>query len=305
MLKNKNKVVVTSRSFSRHPLLRQKLLSHYDFVTFNEEGRCLEGDELLAFLAGHDRAIIALEKINDQLLNKLPELKIISKFGVGLDSIDLEAVNKRNIRLSYTKGVNKRSVAELTLLFMLSLLRHTVSLNLKLRQGSWVPQKGNCLTGRSVGIVGCGLIGKDLISLLAPFNCEIFCYDLQQDVEFTNKIQFVSLEELLIKSDIVSIHLPLCEATKNILNADRLSRMKPGSILINTSRGGLVDELILKERLKTGLLAGAAFDVFAIEPPQDEELLSLPNFLATPHIGGSTEEAILAMGNAAIEGLEG
>ena len=155
-----------------------------------------------------------------------------------------------------------------------------------------------------MGIVGCGQVGKDLISLISPFECQIYYYDLQQNLDLQNKIQFLSLEDLLMHSDIVSLHLPLCDTTKNILNADRLALMKPDALLINTSRGGLVDEQALKERLKKGLLASAAFDVFAVEPPQDTELLNLPRFLGTPHIGGSTEEAILAMGYAAVEGLK-
>ncbi|EKD75031.1 MAG: hypothetical protein ACD_44C00251G0003 [uncultured bacterium] len=300
----KNRIAVTSRSFSRHPLLRQKLLSYHKSVTFNNEGKTLCGDELAAFLAGHEKAIIALEKIDEALLKKLPDLKVISKFGVGLDAIDREALKKRNIHLSYTPGVNKRSVSELTLLLILSLLRKLVVLNLKLTQGGWEQQKGNCLTGKCVGIVGCGQVGKDLISLISPFECQIYYYDLQQNLDLQNKIQFLSLEDLLMHSDIVSLHLPLCDTTKNILNADRLALMKPDALLINTSRGGLVDEQALKERLKKGLLASAAFDVFAVEPPQDTELLNLPRFLGTPHIGGSTEEAILAMGYAAVEGLK-
>src|SRR3989338_4865136 len=304
MLKNTSKVAVTSRSFSRHPFLRQELLSRYESVNFNEEGEQLFDDELAMFLAGHEKAIVALEKIDETLLKKLPELKIISKFGVGLDSIELSAIKKYKVHLSYTKGVNKRSVSELALLLILSLLRNAFSLNLKLKKGKWEQKKGNCLTGKKVGIIGCGQIGKDLISLLAPFGCQIAYYDLQKDLELHYKIQFLSLEDLLMISDIVSLHLPLCEFTKNILSEKHLAMMKPSAILINTSRGRLVDEHALKKRLKLGLLAGAAFDVFGVEPPCDEELLNLQNFLATPHIGGSTEEAILAMGQAAIQGLD-
>ncbi len=305
-MKDPTPVAVTSRSFSRHPVLRGELLSRYENVTFNEDGRQLAGDDLVAFLRGHSKAITALEVIDEFILSRLPELKVISKVGIGLDMIDLTALDRHGVRLSWAPGTNQRSVSELVIAFAITLIRHVVPCVLEVRSGIWRQPKGRTLSGQTVGIIGFGSVGKDLVRLLRPFGCRVLCYDILDSPEFNAEyeVMAVDLETLLRESDVVSVHLPLNNSTRNILNADRLSVMKESAILINTARGHLIDESTLKGMLKTGRLAGAAFDVFATEPSEDAELLALPNFLATPHIGGSTEEAILAMGRAAIAGLD-
>jgi phosphoglycerate dehydrogenase-like enzyme len=300
-----SRVAVCSRSFSNNEKLRTELLSRYSDVTFNDKGRQLEEDELVSFLRNHDKAITALEKISEKVLMQLPELMVISKYGVGLDMIDLNAMRKYNKRLGWTAGVNRRSVAELTLAFAISMLRNLPEANREVLSGTWRQKKGGTLSGRTVGIIGCGNIGKDLVLLLQPFNCKILVNDIVSYQDFYSKylIDDVSLEELLLRSDVVTLHVPLDNSTRNILSADRLSLIRAGSILINTARGGLVDEIALKPLLMERRIA-AAFDVFDNEPPLDKELLNLPNLFATPHIGGSSEEAILAMGMAAIYGLD-
>jgi len=305
-MKDPTPVAVTSRSFSRHPVLRAELLSRYEKVRFNEDGRQLSGDDLVAFLRGHPKVITALEVIDESVLSRLPELKVISKVGIGLDMIDLAALDRHGVRLRWASGTNQRSVSELVVAFAITLLRHVVPCVLEVRSGIWRQPKGRTLSGQTVGIIGFGNVGKDLVGLLRPFGCRVLCYDILESPEFNAEYQVtaVDLETLLCESDVVSVHLPLNDSTRNILSADRLSRMKASAILINTARGHLIDESALKLMLKTGRLAGAAFDVFATEPPEDAELLTLPNFLATPHVGGSTEEAILAMGRAAITGLD-
>jgi len=301
-----DRVAVCSRSFSRHPVLREELLSRYSNITFNETGRQLEGEELIAFLKGHNKAITALERIDDILLCALPELQVIGKYGVGIDMIDLEAMCRHGKRLGWTGGVNRRSASELTLAFAIVMLRHVVKGNQDILAGGWRQLMGGLLTGRTVGIIGCGHIGKDLVRLLQPFECPILVNDIRDYPEFYAEfdLQPVSKEELLSCADVVTMHVPLDDSTRNMLTEERLSLMKPSAILINAARGGLVDEAALKAALMKERLAAAAFDVFAQEPPQDRELLELPNFLATPHIGGSAEEAIIAMGRAAIDGLD-
>jgi len=305
-MKSKGRVAVCSRSFSKNSALKTELLARYEHVTFNETGRQLEGADLVAFLRGHDKAITALERIDEFVLASLPELKAIGKYGVGLDMIDMAAMRRHGIRLGWTGGVNRRSVAELTIAFAVSMLRHVPAANREVIGGTWRQHMGGLLSGRTVGIVGCGHVGKDLVGLLRPFGCKIVVNDILNYEEFyrAHDVEPVSLEALLRRSDIVTLHVPLDESTRNILSAERLALLKPSAILINTARGGLVDEAALKAALAQKRIAAAAFDVFAVEPPQDKELLSLPNFLATPHIGGSAEEAILAMGRSAIEGLE-
>lgn len=301
-----DKVAVCSRSFSANPILREELLARYQNVTFNDTGAKLEGDNLVSFLRGHDKAITALECIDDYVLSRLPELKVIGKYGVGLDMINLDAMRRHGKRLGWISGVNRRSVAELALAFAIVMLRHVPAANREVLSGTWRQHVGGLLSGRTVGIIGCGHIGKDLIRLLQPFDCQILVNDIRHYDNFYAEygIEAIGLQDLLARADVVTLHVPLDDSTRGILSANHLALMKPSAIFINVARGGLVDEAALKHALMAKRLAAAAFDVFADEPPQDEELLSLPNFLATPHIGGSAFEAILAMGRAAIDGLD-
>lgn len=300
------RVAVASRSFSRHPILRAEMLERYDLVTFNDEGLSLSGDALVDFLSGHDKAITALERLDETILGRLPKLKVIGKYGVGLDMIDLGAMSRLGKRLGWTGGVNRRSVAELTICAAISLLRHVPQGNALVRDGQWRQLMGRQLSERVVGIIGCGHVGKDLAQLLRAFGCTVLAHDIRNFPQFyaDHRIEAVGLDELLARADIVTLHLPLDTSTRGMMSAERLAAMRPGSILINMARGGLVDETALKHLLLNGHLAGAAFDVFAAEPPDDMDLLRLPNMLALPHIGGSAEEAVLAMGRAAIAGLD-
>jgi D-3-phosphoglycerate dehydrogenase len=213
---------------------------------------------------------------------------------------------RRGIALGWTGGVNRRSVAELVIAFAIALLRNIPLANRELIAGQWRQPIGRQLSERSVGIIGCGHVGKDLAKLLRAFGCRVLAHDIRDFPEFyaEHGITPVGLDDLLADADIVTLHVPLDATTENLLAADRLAQMKPDGLLINTARGGLVDETAVKKMLMNGLLGGAAFDVFACEPPEDPQLLALPNVLATPHIGGSSAEAILAMGRAAIRGLD-
>ena len=300
-----NSLAVTSRSFSKHPFLRQEILKLYPDAKFNDNNIALNGDTLVQFLQGYDKAITALEVIDYSILSRLPDLKIIGKYGVGLDMIDLYAMDKFNVKLGWTGGVNKRSVSELVISFSISLLHRAAFANSEVKNGKWYQVKGRQLSDCTFGIIGCGHIGKDLVRLLKPFNCNILVHDILDYNEFykKNNVTAVGLEELIKKSDVVSLHLPQDDSTKNILNRDRLHLLKKDAVIINLARGGLIDEVTLKNILYEGRIAGAALDVFAEEPPIDKEFALMNNVIVTPHIGGSTEEAIVAMGMAAINGL--
>ncbi len=296
-------VAVTSRSFSRNEVLRAETLARYERVKFNDEGLSLDGDSLVDFLAGHPLAITALEKIDDEVLERLPDLEAISKVGVGIDMIDLEAMERHGVRLAWSRGTNSRSVSELALSFMLALLRHLPSVTKLARRGEWRQVQGNTLTGRTVGIVGFGHVGRDLAGLLSAFSCRVLAYDVAALADLPAHVEQSSLESLLADSEIVTLHTVLSEDTRNLLDRERIDSMRSGALVINTSRGGLVDEEALYDALSSGHLAGAALDVFSSEPPGDHPLLGLDQVIVTPHIGGSTAEAVLAMGRAAIMGL--
>jgi phosphoglycerate dehydrogenase-like enzyme len=300
------KVAVCSRSFSTNTVLRAELLARYSQVNFNDVGLQLGRDSLVAFLRGHDKAITALETIDDYVLSRLPELQVIGKYGVGIDMIDLKAMRRYGKRLGWKGGVNRRSVSELVISFAVAMLRHIPAAQREVLSGTWRQHVGGLLSGRTVGIIGCGFIGKDLVKLLQPWGCTLLANDILDFPEFYARYRVtpVGLEELLQRSDVVTLHVPLDKSTRNMLSETRLEFMKQNAILINAARGGLVDESAIKAMLVTKRLAAAAFDVFSVEPPQDTELLNLPNFLVTPHIGGSAEEATMAMGRAAIDGLD-
>jgi len=300
------RIAVASRSFSRNAALRAELGAKYPNVTFSESPSVLAGDALVALLRGHDRAIVGLERMDEPVLSQLPELKVISKYGVGLDGLDLGAIAARGIRLGWTGGVNRRSVSELTVAFAIALLHRVPECDVAMRGGRWQTLVGRQLTGRTIGIVGCGFVGKDLVELLKPFGCRVLANDIRDYAAFyaAHGVEAVSLPVLLQAADIVSLHVPLDRTTSGMIGPAELAMMRPGAILINAARGGLVDEAALADALERGHLAGAAFDVFQMEPDANPRLLALPTFLGMPHIGGSTEEAQLAMGRAAIEGLE-
>ncbi len=287
-------------------MLRAELLEKYPDTTFNDDGVSLSGAALIDFVEGHECAVTALEKLDADFFTALPDLRVVSKYGVGHDMIDLKAMAEHGVKLGWTGGTNRRSVSELMISAAVSLLRHVPAAHREVMDGTWRQHMGRYLSECTVGIIGCGHIGKDLTPLLRAFGCSVLAHDILDFPEFyaAHQVEAVGLEDLLGRSDVVTLHLPFDESTDNILSAERLSLMRPDAILVNMARGGLVDETVVKQMLKDGRLAGAAFDVFRSEPPDDAELLRLPNFLATPHIGGSAEEAILAMGRAAIHGLD-
>tara|TARA_Y100000816_G_scaffold109199_1_gene76210 strand:+ start:4753 stop:5679 length:927 start_codon:yes stop_codon:yes gene_type:complete len=308
-MKNNKKdfIAVCSRSFSANPLLRKKILSKYKNVKFNDRGIKLEGSSLHSFVKGASKIIVGLEKIDKQLLASLPELKLISKYGVGIDNIDTHAMKKYNKKLINYEGVNKRSISELILLLILNSMRKIKLINSDITLGKWKQRVGSELSGKTVGIIGFGNIGQDLSVILRPFECKIIFYDISINHVKKNilrKVKRVSLNKLLTSADIITLNLPYNRYTKNIIDKNNIKLMKSNSILINTARGGLVDEKALFRVLKQKKIAAAAFDVFEKEPPQNSNLLKLDNFFATSHIGSITNEAIIRMGMAAIKGLQ-
>lgn len=296
------RIKVTSRSFSRHPILREELLAFFPNTVFNSDGPETGLPNILEFLSDTDGVILGREKLDRALLEQLDQLKIVAKYGVGLDNLDVNAAQELGITVGWTGGINKRSVSEQALGFMLGLSRNIFASSYKLKAGEWYKEGGAQLTGKYVGIIGCGHIGQDLIHLLQPFRCGILVNDIVEKklVADTYGAEEVSKEELIRESDIISLHVPLTEETHRLVNEKFLSQMKQTAFLINTSRGPVVEQAALKSALKNQIISGAALDVFEIEPPDDREFLALPNLIPTSHIGGNAEEAILAMGRSAI-----
>lgn len=301
-------VAVASRSFSRNPILRQELLARYPGSRFNDSGPVvLAGDGLVQFLTGHTRAITGLDVLDAAVFGALPALRVVSKYGVGLDMIDLDAARRHGVIVRWTPGVNRQSVAELAVCFMIALCRNVVPHARDLAALRWQPAGGRQISSSTIGIVGCGHVGQEVAHLVRAFGATVLAHDIRAYDEFYERsgVTPVPLDDLLERSDIVTLHVPLDASTRGLIDARALARMKTGAFLVNTARGGIVDEQALKQALIERRLGGAAFDVFDVEPPVDRELLQVPTFIGTPHIGAATREAVLAMGRAAIEGLEG
>jgi phosphoglycerate dehydrogenase-like enzyme len=297
------RIAVTSPSFAAHPTLRAELEKHFPNVTYNETGRT--PTDVAPLLAGADAAIVGRERIDGSVLDRAPTIRMIAKYGVGLDNVDEPALAERRVALGWTGGVNRRSVSELALGAMIGLLRHVVQSSTNLRAGTWRKEGGRELTGSVVGIVGLGNVGTDLARLLAPFGCTVLVNDIRDVSADCAAHGWIDApkDRIWAEADVVSLHVPLTPVTQHLVDAAVLDRMRSDAYLINTARGAVVDERALLAALRSGRLAGAALDVFAVEPPTDRALLDLPNVLATPHIGGASREAMLAMGRSAIHHL--
>jgi phosphoglycerate dehydrogenase-like enzyme len=300
------KIGVTNSLFSGHPVLRQALLDRYPDSTFRDIPQRPTEDEMIAQLADRDGAIIGMEPVTERVLAALPNLKVIGKMGIGCDTLDFDALRKHKILFGYKAGTNRLAVAELTLCYMIAALRWVMPLNVAMRAGERPRMRlGKGLTGRTVGIHGCGNVGKEVVRLLKPFNCEILVYDIENYAEFyrANGVTPVSFDELIERSEVLTLHVPKTAETIDLYDAKVLARLRPDCVLINTCRGGIVNEDALTERLASNKLAAACFDVFDVEPATVDTLLNLPTMLASPHIGASTDEARIVMGMAAIDGL--
>lgn len=295
-------VKATSPSFSAHPVLRAEFEGAFPAGVVNAQGIRMDEDALIAFLAEAEGAVIGLEPVTERVLDACPRLRGIAKYGVGLDNVDLEACAERGIRVGWTPGSNKRSVTELVLAYMLSLSRNVFASSAQLKGGVWNKQGGVQLSGRTVGIVGLGNVGQDLAPILRALGCTVLGNDIEDRSVWCAEqgVEAVDFDTLIARSDAVTLHVPLTELTRRMVNADVLKRMRPSAILVNTSRGEVVDQAALKRALMAGEIAGAGLDVYETEPPGDQEFLGLSNLICTPHIGGSAEEAILAMGRNAI-----
>lgn len=306
MLNAESRIAVCSRSFSKNETLRKELHSRFPNVKFNDDGLSLAGSSLVNFLSGCEGAIIALEEVSNSVLSELPDLRVIGKYGVGLNNIDLAACGRHGVEIGWRGGVNALAVAELTLSMMLSLVRLVPESQDLVKKGSWRQVIGRQLSGRVVGIVGLGNVGKKLVSLIRPFNVKLLAHDIALDLEFADDygVEAAGLDDLLERSDIVSLHVPLDVRTANIIGPRELEKLKSDAIIINTARGGILDEGAVWAALDQGRLGGVGLDVLAEEPPLTTNRFNDPRVIVTSHIGGSSTEAILAMGRSAIEGLE-
>lgn len=297
------KVAVTSKTFSQDEYLVSELKRYFPDVKLNEARGKLEGEALVDFLSDVDGMILGTESFDKDVIEKLPCLRFVSKYGVGINNIDFDAATRQLMQVTYQKGVNSDSVAELTMAFSLMLLRKIDNSVTSYRNQKWAKLPGRELAEVTVGIIGYGHVGKVVADKFSALVVGRLLVNDVLDFPVSPPQEFVPIDYLLTEADIITIHIDMENRNYHLFDEKMINRMKDGAILINTSRGGVVDENALINALNSGKLAGAALDVYEFEPDICEKLSKCPNLLTTCHIAGSSNRAIKNMGWASIEGL--
>jgi len=284
-----SKVLITTSSFSLGNFAQAKSLHDAGIsLEMNPHGRRLSEDEVAELVATDVIAILAgLEPLTDRVLSNAKSLRVIARCGTGLDSVDLLAASRLGIDVFNTPDAPTQAVAELAIAHMLNSLRHISTTDSNMRSGKWTPTMGSLLATKTVGLIGVGRIGSAVAKLAQAFGARVIGFD--PVVSSHNSVELLSLDEVLNQSDIVSLHVPINDQTHHIVNASAISRMKPGSIVVNVSRGGLIDESALHDALKSQHLSGAALDCFEDEP-YSGPLLQLPGVHVTAHMGSYARE---------------
>lgn len=301
------KILISTASFAEYDGKPLELLKQTGFeIVLNPYKRKLKPEEVIALANDCTGIIAGTEALGADVLEKLPKLKAISRCGAGMDNVDLDAAKKLGITVTGTPNAPTQAVAELALALMLDLLRRTTVMDRQVREGKWSKIMGSLLTGKTIGIIGLGRIGRQVVELLKPFGCRVIACEPQPDKKWVaaHDVELFSLDELLRQSDIVTLHIPYSKESHHLLNAEKLKLMKSSAMLINAARGGLVDEDALYDALKTGNIAGAALDVTEAEPykgPLTE--LKEHNIILTPHIGSYAREARIEMETEAVKNL--
>ena len=300
-------VLVSSRSFGQVSTIGTTILEGAGFEVHRvgPEDRPLNAAKLADIIqrTQPDALIAGAEPIPREVLNASEGLRVVQKHGVGVDNIDLDAATELGIAVANAPGTNTEAVADLAIGLMLALQRSIVDAAVSTRAGGWDRFIGHELGEVTVGVIGTGRIGKGVIRRLEGFGSRVLAYDVYQDegLRADPRVTYVPLERLLRESDIVTLHIPLLDETRDMISRTQLGWMKPSALLINIARGELVDEAALADALASGDIAGAGIDVFATEPPQASPLLKLKNVIATPHIGAYTVEAMDCMAKRCAE----
>jgi D-3-phosphoglycerate dehydrogenase len=293
-------VAITPRSFRQTPGEHlERLRTSSLEPRFPEQDRPLSEEEMVELVRGCAGLIVGVDPVTEPVLAAGP-LRVVVKYGSGLDNVDLEAAGRLDVTVRSTPGANARSVAELAIALLLALARNVAFHDRAVRSGSWSRRPGIEVAGRRLGIVGYGAVGRETARIAKGLSMEVVAADpLVADAD----VELVDLHTLLASSDAVSLHVPLDESTRGLIGAEALARMRPGALLVNTARGGIVDESALAEALRSGRLGGAALDAFAEEPPGSSPLLALDNVVASPHAGAATTEAVRRTALAALDHL--
>ncbi|WP_312883469.1 phosphoglycerate dehydrogenase [Paenibacillus germinis] len=293
------KVMVTPRSFGKGNSQPIDMLKENGCeLILNPYGRIMNKQEMVELIKDVDAVIVGVDPIDQEVLEHAPKLKVISKYGVGTDNIDLNYAREKGIPVTVTTGANKDAVADYTIALMLAAARRMIPIDKACRQLNWNKITSVDVWGKTLGLVGLGAIGKGVAARARGFNMNILAYDLVKDETYAaeHQIDYVGLNELLRTADFISLHLPLTEQTHHLIGAKELASMKETAVIVNTARGGLINEQALLEALRENRIWGAGMDVFEQEPPQDKGFLELDNLIIGSHCAASTYQAIENMG---------
>ncbi|HMD90947.1 MAG TPA: phosphoglycerate dehydrogenase [Anaerolineaceae bacterium] len=303
------KILVASVSFCNFSIKQKpgEILKEAGIeIDISDKGKALTETELLSVIEKYDGIIVGTDPMTPKVIQEGKNLKIIAKNGVGYDNIDLKAATAQHVYVTFTPGAVEQTVADSTFAMIFALARNIVLGNIAVRKGEWPRIIGTDVSKKKLGIIGLGRIGKNVVMRSTGFNMDVYAYDPLIDAAFCEKygVYSVDLDTVFKTCDIVTVHAPLMESTRHIVNQRTLSLMKPDSILINTARGELVDEQALYDALKEKKIAGAAIDVFSKEPPaRDNPLFELENIILTPHIAGYSSDTLLASGMMVAESI--
>ena len=291
------KILIAPSTFSSFDESPIKIIEDNNFeIIKNEYGKKLNHDQLLNLSKNCIGIIAGTEKYTKEVLIQMPNLKVISRLGVGMDNIDLDFAVKQKIKIYKSETSPSLAVAELTLAHILNLLRKITHSNNNLKKGKWVKSMGMLLSGKKLGIIGLGNIGKKLVKLCSGFNLEIIAYDKYRDQSFADEhnVVYKPLDDLLSQSDIISIHLNLTNETHSLIGKEKLKLVKKSAILINTSRGEILDEDSITKCVEDRLISGVGLDVFSKEP-YSGPLIKFENVILTPHISAYAKEIRIKM----------
>ncbi len=299
------KILVTPTSLVVNKELIRKLEQKAE-LTLNLTGHPMSEKELLALNWDYDGYIAGLDEITENVLKKAyPRLKVISRYGVGYEKVDIKQAGRLGITVTNTPGANTDSVADLAFSLILSCSRNIPSLSSAVKAGEWPRAQGIQIYGKTLGIIGLGAIGKAVAKRAKGFSMNVVSYDPYADLQYArdNDINMCSLDMLIGVSDIITLHIPHTNETHHMINREAIDKMKDGVIIINTSRGGLIDENDASLYIENGKIFSMGIDAFEEEPPKSCKLLKYPNVIATPHTGAHTKEAVYRMTEMSVNNL--
>lgn len=290
---------------STEPINRLKAEGWEVIEQYHEIGTLRE-DVFVDLIKNAEAVIVsATDTVSSRVIETANKLKIIAVRGVGYQDIDIEAATQKEVMVTNTPGGNADAAADLTMGFIIALARHIPMIHCKMRRGEWYRIRTKDVYGQTLGLIGMGEIGKKVVQRATGFDMKIIAHDIVKDLDFARRfgVHYVTLEEVLCSSDFISIHIPLTESTRGLIGEKEFGKMKKSAFVINTARGGIVNERALYEALKAHRIAGAACDVFAEEPTKNLKLLALDNMISTPHIGGYSDKSWSILAEIAVDNV--